>query len=82
MYTHHKFMRALLSAEETAEAERKETTENPILKVAKPILEKASEGIVKKIRAPRKHTKLSEAGAALELFRNTRKRTAIPKAED
>lgn len=82
VYTHHKFMRALIAAEEAAEAseaERKEATENPILKVAKPILEKASEEIVKKIRKPQKNAKLAEAVAALELFQNRRKAV---KSED
>ncbi len=82
VYTHHKFMRALLAAEEAAETERKEMTENPILKVAKPIFERASEELVKKIRKPRKYGKLSEAGAALELFRSARKRTVVQKTEE
>lgn len=69
VYTHRQFMRALVGAEEAAQTERAELAENPILKVAKPILEKASEEIVKKIRTPRKIAKLTEAAAALELFK-------------
>lgn len=69
VYTHRQFMRALVAAEEAAESERAELAENPILKVAKPILEKASEEIMKKIRTPRKIAKLTEAAAALTLFK-------------
>ncbi len=77
VYTHVRFMRALLAAVEAPAPEQEEKL-NPILKVAKPILEKAPEELVRKIRKPRSFARFAAANEALEIFRQGRKRTAKP----
>lgn len=79
VYTHRQFMRALLAAhdaetkakEKEAEGELEEITRS-LLKAAQPLLEKAPEELVRKIRRKKRKTPYANAIAALESFRQSR----------
>ncbi|MGN0520850.1 MAG: patatin-like phospholipase family protein [Candidatus Fimenecus sp.] len=73
VYTHNRFMRALLGAEQKPEKEPESDWENladSLLQKAQPLLDKAPEELVRKIRRPRKKTeKYPAALEALDAFR-------------
>lgn len=79
VYTHRQFMRALLTAhdaetkakEKESEGELEEITRS-LLKAAQPLLEKAPEELVRKIRRKKRKNPYANAIAALESFRQSR----------
>lgn len=72
VYTHNRFMRALLAAEQAPEKEPESEWEDladTLLRKAQPLLEKAPEELVRKIRRPRKSAqKYPAAKSALDEF--------------
>lgn len=72
VYTHNRFMRALCKAQKTSTEETESewgTLADSILQKAQPLLEKASEELVRKIRRPRrKKEKYPAAVEALAVF--------------
>ena len=81
VYSHRKFMASLLAAANAPEPpeEPHEGLTSSILKVAQPILDRAPEELVRKIRRPAKKEPFPLARAALEQFAESRKRR-LPRA--
>lgn len=79
VYTHRQFMRALLTAHDTETQEKEKDSEGELeeitrslLKAAQPLLEKAPEELVRKIRRKKRKKPYANAIAALENFRQSR----------
>lgn len=79
VYTHRQFMRALLTAHDTETWEKEKDSEGELeeitrslLKAAQPLLEKAPEELVRKIRRKKRKNPYADAIAALESFRQSR----------
>lgn len=79
VYTHRQFMRALLTAHDAETQEKENEPEGELeeitrslLKAAQPLLEKAPEELVRKIRRKKRKNPYANAIAALESFRQSR----------
>ena len=79
VYTHRQFMRALLTAHDAETQEKENEPEGELeeitrslLKAAQPLLEKAPEELVRKIRRKKRKKPYADAIAALESFRQGR----------
>lgn len=79
VYTHRQFMRALLTAHDAETQEKENEPEGELeeitrslLKAAQPLLEKAPEELVRKIRRKKRKKPYADAIAALESFRQSR----------
>ena len=79
VYTHRQFMRALLTAHDAETQEKENEPEGELeeitrslLKAAQPLLEKAPEELVRKIRRKKRKNPYADAIAALESFRQSR----------
>lgn len=76
VYTHNRFMRSVLAAENAPEENTDSELEvlaDSLLRKAQPLLEKAPEELVRKIRRPHKKApKYPQALAALEAFRHAK----------
>lgn len=79
VYTHRQFMRALLTAHDAETQEKENEPEGELeeitrslLKAAQPLLEKAPEELVRKIRRKKRKKPYANAIAALESFRQSR----------
>lgn len=79
VYTHRQFMRALLTAHDAETQEKENEPEGELeeitrslLKAAQPLLEKAPEELVRKIRRKKRKKPYADAIASLESFRQSR----------
>ena len=79
VYTHRQFMRTLLTAHDAETQEKENEPEGELeeitrslLKAAQPLLEKAPEELVRKIRRKKRKKPYANAIAALESFRQSR----------
>ena len=79
VYTHRQFMRALLTVHDAETQEKENEPEGELeeitrslLKAAQPLLEKAPEELVRKIRRKKRKNPYANAIAALESFRQSR----------
>ena len=79
VYTHRQFMRALLTVHDAETQEKENEPEGELeeitrslLKAAQPLLEKAPEELVRKIRRKKRKKPYADAIAALESFRQSR----------